>query len=493
MKQVLLLLLFVLTLHAELLLRSNFKSNLQGWRIPEYWNGELLHVDNMMHMKSTERGGKIFARSMNSCKQLNWAGQWLKVSLTASGNGELCVGIIKYYPDAENEQDKNQYEFSRTPFVLSETPQSFNYVFQLGKQMPVYITPILQLNGNGEAKLLSYHLETIAATGKKMENLNVHQMLCKNELIEKQKFRFSEANYPGMIFYNRQVYETKSDENGFLSIDNLTANHKGLGQVSAAADGAYAGNYIDVISKTEWGNFEKAASEIKLSQKIHCLFFGDSLADFDRGHNSIDKLCFWLEKSNPGFFSIKNVAVRGDYISRVEQRLKGEKVFMPGAYDNIFVEDYDLIVFWLGHNDTMTDRKSDFNKALVPPPEQEASFKRVIFHIREFSQAPILLIGPSPLNSKTLQERADKQAVDAKVILFGKTEHIKAYNQVLKKLAAELSLGYMNITEKFAEHADLPSLFKDDAVHLSEEGHRFVAWQILWAFKENPFLRKFCN
>lgn len=156
LKQALLLVLFAITLRAEILLQSSFKSSLQNWNTPDYWNGELSHAEEKMHLKSTERNGKIFARALNSCKQLEWGGQWLKVSLQASGCGDLRPGIIKYFPDSEGKIDYKamQYEFTEPAFVLTDTLQSFEYLFKLGEEVPIRIAPILQIDGRSYDCLL---------------------------------------------------------------------------------------------------------------------------------------------------------------------------------------------------------------------------------------------------------------------------------------------------------------------------------------------------
>lgn len=494
MKQVLLFVFLSITLRAEVLLQSNFKSGLQNWNTPNYWNGQLQHAEGVMHMISTERNGKNFARALNSCKQLEWGGQWLKVSVQARGRGDLRPGMIKYYPDSDGKIDYKaiQYEFSEPAFVLNDTLQSFEFLFKLGEAVPIRIAPILQVDGMGEAIIASYLLETISSPDAVMENRNTHQILPEGAPLEELQFRFSKAGQPALIFQNRQVHKATTAADGLLTLSGLTA-HNGLNRITASAEGASATCYIDAMPRQEWDAFDQAASAIKVTSKIHCLFIGDSLTDFDRGHNSLDKLSFWLEKYNPGQFSIRNAAVRGDYITRVEQRMKGEKAFMQERYDNLFGENYDLIIFWLGHNDTRADSNTGYSQPLVSPQEQEASFRRVIQLIRQSSQAPILLISPSPSNAEMLQERADKQPADKRVILFGKAEHVQAYDQTLQKLAADQKLGYLHVTGAFKQHPELPLLFQEDGVHLSEIGHRFVAMQLLSAFAENTLLKQIAS
>jgi len=226
MKQILLLFFFAIALHAETLLQSDFKNGLQNWNTPNYWNGELQYAEGMMHMKSTERNGKDFARVLNNCKQLEWGGQWLKVSLQARGNGVLRPGLIKYFPDSAGKIDYKamQYEFSEPAFILTDLLQSFEYLFKLGEDIPIRVAPILQVDGPGEAMIASYRFETSSNPEVTVENLSTHQMLPEGASIGELKFRFSKAELPVIFFHNRQVRKATTNAKGLPLISGLTAS-----------------------------------------------------------------------------------------------------------------------------------------------------------------------------------------------------------------------------------------------------------------------------
>ena len=60
-----------------------------------------------------------------------------------------------------------------------------------------------------------------------------------------------------------------------------------------------------------------------VQKPVRALYLGDSLSDFDRGSNHVDKLQVKLDELSSRCVSIYNYAVRGDYIERVMERLRG--------------------------------------------------------------------------------------------------------------------------------------------------------------------------
>ena len=50
---------------------------------------------------------------------------------------------------------------------------------------------------------------------------------------------------------------------------------------------------------------------------VRVLYLGDSLSDFDRGSNQVDRLQAKLDAVEPRQVSIYNYSIRGDYIDRV--------------------------------------------------------------------------------------------------------------------------------------------------------------------------------
>ena len=90
-----------------------------------------------------------------------------------------------------------------------------------------------------------------------------------------------------------------------------------------------------------------------VQKPVRALYLGDSLSDFDRGSNHVDKLQAKLDELSSRCVSIYNYAVRGDYIERVMERLRGgTNCTSRTAYHGIWGRQYDWAFVFLGHNDT---------------------------------------------------------------------------------------------------------------------------------------------
>ena len=85
--------------------------------------------------------------------------------------------------------------------------------------------------------------------------------------------------------------------------------------------GVTAGAYID--RRKSVTEYEQTAAQIKLDAPVRILYLGDSLTHFNYGHNHVDKVRYFLNRTHPGKAEIWNYAVRGDFIERVLLRLDG--------------------------------------------------------------------------------------------------------------------------------------------------------------------------
>ena len=58
---------------------------------------------------------------------------------------------------------------------------------------------------------------------------------------------------------------------------------------------------------TQAADLDFLARHAKIDAPTSILYLGDSLTDFDRGSNHVDKLQLYLNKYNPGKVTIRNV------------------------------------------------------------------------------------------------------------------------------------------------------------------------------------------
>lgn len=244
---------------------------------------------------------------------------------------------------------------------------------------------------------------------------------------------------------------------------------------------------VETVPAEEWNRNAEIAKKISLKQNLRILFIGDSLSDFSRGRNYADQLNFWLNLHNSGKASFRNAGVGGDYIIRVLERLKGtadgRAAYRQEMYSGIAGEKPDLVFIFLGHNDTRAKSTDNFSIPLVAPEAQEEAYREAIAFIREKIGGKIVLVSASSSNYQVCRESIEKRlkaAPDKLHVRFGDPQMLEAFNDVLKRLAAEFKLDYVDIYRPMASLPEKASLlYPADGVHLTEKGHRFVAAELL--------------
>ena len=216
---------------------------------------------------------------------------------------------------------------------------------------------------------------------------------------------------------------------------------------------------------------ENAAKQVKLNGKpMRILYLGDSLTDFDRGYNHANITAGLLDKFNPGQISMRNVAIGGDQVRRMDMRLSDYNVYYGCRYHGLWEEKYDIIFIALGQNDTVAFKETNFSKPQIPIMEVDKRMRSIISKIRKNSDARIVLVSGvcTPVNTLSAYH-------------FGVPELVNAYNAAIKKIADELELGYIDLYTPLqaVPEAERVKLFRPDRVHLSPAGHLFVAEEYL--------------
>lgn len=244
---------------------------------------------------------------------------------------------------------------------------------------------------------------------------------------------------------------------------------------------------IGTIQSDEWQRNGEMAKKVKLNKNLRILFLGDSLTDFNRGENFADKLNFWLNLNNPGKASFRNAGIGGDYITRMWQRMAGiegsKKAYRQEMYEGLLNEKPDLIFIFLGHNDTKTNSTSNHTTPVVTPEVQEKTYRDLINFVQQKIGGKIVLVSSSSSNyelCKANSEKLEKSRPGKPCSRFGEPKHMEAFNNVLKKIAGELKLDYVDIYQPMKTRDDKAKLLSPrDGVHLSEHGHDFIATELL--------------
>lgn len=470
---------------------DNFQRQLYGWNTPSYWAGKTAQIEEngkkYLQLESGTRGAEVFGRALGYGRQIEYfAGTTIQIQLRAKGSGKFNAGVLtygfnsgtpSYLPGGEKQ--------------LTDTFQTFDFKLVIPSRCR-QILPYLQVNGEGKLIAEWYKMEAVSEKGASITAKTPMQIIKSADRIAPVTFQSTLPSQKITICRKNDKSVTEksvvSNANGTITVQPEKQG-KGIIELSASAKGVHASTYIDVENPAEYDKTDAIAKRVKLPAKLNILVIGDSLSDFYRGQNYIDRLSFWLNKYNPDKVSVRNAGVGGDYVRRVEERLAGT---IPGArhayrqnmYDNLFAQPYDLIFIFLGQNDTRSLRTQKFEKPLMSPEQQEKGLRSILDFIGKRSKAKVILISPSPSYAQLFEDRSAKMAPGAEMVMYGKKDLVDQYDEVNRKLCKELNLDYVDILTPMRRAKDLKSLYVADGVHLSPEGGRMIADELLKYFAE---------
>ena len=483
----------ILPLTAEVLKNDTFSKGLRGWNTPRYWAGKTSLVEEdgkkYLSLESGERtSGGIFGRALGYSRQVSYfPGDTVVIKIRAKGTGTLSSGVLAYRFGSGASQYVPGGEYPLTSEFMT-------YEFKSGlKEQFRQILPYMEIKGTGKAVVESFRMETVADPSVSLKAETPLQIASGKHPGKPVVFRTSVKN--GEIAVSCKSGEkssskmVKTSPNGSLTVptDNLAP---GFHQISVSKSGNAATSSIDVQPENVFRTTDEIAREIKLNHPVRVLFLGDSLSDFYRGYNYIDRINFWIGKYNPGKYSFRNAGVGGDFCKRMLDRLQGEvsggkKAYRQEMYNGLFKGKYDLIFLFLGQNDTRCFRRDNFSKPTTPPDLQRKCLEEIYKILKgNCPDAQIVLISPSPSHEKLFIERDRKLPKGAYMVMYGKKEFVDLYDAENRKFCKDKNLSYIDILSVMRAVPSVKELYVVDGIHLSPLGGRVVADEILKFFAE---------
>ena len=476
----------VLSLGAEVLTNESFKSGSGKWQVPPYWSGKLgrsADDGGALRLVSSTNKGKTFGRAYGDFKQRRngyFAGEPLKLTVNAKGEGYFCAGLLVYKPGnprpdyLRGKAQKLDGEYKDRVFDVELPRRTFK------------ILPFFEVAGRGFAEVRSLRIESSAAPGETVTAASGLQVVKSAADARSVVFRADPAE--GELDFTQRC-GARCESRKIRSGEEVAPADLGPGlwEFAASRRGHRALCYVFCENSADYDRSDALARQVRIEKPLRILILGDSLSDFYRGYNYVDRLRFWLDKYNPGKVSIRNAAVHGDFIRRVEYRLydthRGEKVsFEPDAYKGVFDDRYDLILIFLGQNDTRTHGSQGFRAPITDEATQRDGLEKILAYIRGRSNAVIVLVSPSPSYEQGFRERLAKGANPKKIVIFGKKEFVDAYDRVNREFCKAHGFDYIDILTPMRNVKDLKRLYQPDFVHLSPAGGRFVADELLKYF-----------
>lgn len=222
------------------------------------------------------------------------------------------------------------------------------------------------------------------------------------------------------------------------------------------------------------------------AKPVRVLYLGDSLSDFDRGSNQVDRLQAKLDAVCPRMVSIYNYSIRGDYIDRLLDRIAGKKgTYALDRFNGIWGRQYDWAFVFLGHNDTRATSTKNFEVPLVPLDAVAPGFEKLVDILREKGIGRVIFVSPSSTNFEKCSANAEKQLAAIKAgkggkskaaVRFGDPKHMEAFADAVRRVAAAKGCEYFDIYTEMKALPDKASyLNPNDGVHLSAKGHEYIA------------------
>ncbi|WP_288441447.1 GDSL-type esterase/lipase family protein [uncultured Chryseobacterium sp.] len=194
---------------------------------------------------------------------------------------------------------------------------------------------------------------------------------------------------------------------------------------------------------------------------MYGLFFGDSITygEYDGVFGGwVDILKrYALQKFHEGNgdeLILFNLGIGGETTEGLLKRIPHELAARNSADGNIVFLSY-------GANDLAVKD----GVQIVDPDKFKTNIKEAVAHARQFSNA-IYLVSILPFSQK----------IDGVVVSSGKkriNEDVVVYNQILKNIAAEDSLGYIDFYSAFLDDKEI--LLSADGVHPNEKGYGMMA------------------
>lgn len=501
---------FPVSLGAENLIRnpgfeSGGKDKLTSWDIPTYWSGTMVGVSDegaarsgkrAAHLVATETRGKHWGRIRQASLIRVALGRRYRFSMWARGSGSFVLGCIHYSKQKPGEKNY-RYEWQDPKIQLTDTWQQIVLDITVEQPDTLRLGPCAEVRGKGAAAFLDdSSFSQYVVEGYELHVSAHHPAAVRDTEIEIEVYVTKSGHVvtEGSLLVQRVLADGKVEKSsvaitgtGIVSVSVTAAGAKEEGTCQSVivhpASGAVRAVTVDVFEPEEFKVFEAASSAVRgMLPEEHILFLGDSLTDFMRGSNYVDKVDFWLKRSTGGKVTVRNAGVGGDYITRVWQRLSGDdKAYRANMYEDLYSPRPSRVFFFLGHNDSKVSSRSDYTKPMVAVDVFEKEYRQAVEKVRaECGSGTITLISATSSVYEITKASADKRAAAGKAHnLFGRPDELEAFNAAAKRVAEGLGCGYIDVYAPTRDHPDKPSLFTADGVHVNNRGNRIIALEIL--------------
>ena len=447
------------------------------------------------------------------------SGRFCSFSLTAAGKGDLEISINSLVSD---EAGKNSTRVLTTKTVeLSENWQKIDIETQeKNPRTSKHILSIKLLSGD-YALMRDADFHYFSKPGVELQ-VNPKTVLTKPGMPAEIKIILKKDGKPlpdvplRITVFGRPGIHLPDSKNAFsgkIIEKELSTNSGGAVDYTFDTDASGYGARVNVFSPLYGASAEafvifsekemieelnKTAEAINISKPVSVLIIADGLSDFSRGYNYADIISSMLNKKNPGLFQVKNIGIGGDFITRVWERISGVPDSVKPAsgdyrkymYEGLSEEKPDILLVFLGHNDTRAWPGTDLKAPEIAPEIQYDRYCRLLDYFKKNSPKTKVILLSNISSYLPIQEEraAEKKAKGVRYCIYGMPEFMEGFNNVLKKLASERNLDYIDLYSPTKDDTDRKSLFLPDGIHLSPKGNQLTALIIMKNFADKKIL-----
>ncbi len=463
-------------------------------------SGKMEKVEKMFNgaagyrLTATQKGDKSWSarldRGIYVCTPAVWARKYT-VTVTASGKGKLVIGetqtLFRYCnTGAKQRVVSEEFELKEdfqtyTAEVMCMDPGVWRTGFFVEVRGENAVADIASANmqwQENRQQITAYPRHIVAYPGMKLAADFTLERDASLKVFDGASF--SDAKSTGKTFHIDAAPAVAA-----LGKFDPATHMESTGRIGVYSeeDAAAADVMITMLPEDEWKSIDAIASKIKFDKPQRILFIADSLSDYERGLNFVDKLEFWLNLHNPHKCFIHNAGIGGNYIEWVYNCLGGKPNYRTHMYNGLFDKEWDRIFIFLGQNDTRHHYREHNGKPdYQPVPEEKhADYLRgALKLLQQKSKAKITLISPISTDWEA-SARSAKWAKDKgkDYVIFGEPDRVEAYFKTVREVAAEFNLDVMDIYNPVKEMKNKSELFTSEGVHLTLKGHNYFCVKLL--------------
>ena len=489
------------TLRRTVIFNDKFVKEKMRWGIDPTFPGEL-QCNNALILTPKKRNKSEYGVALKLYRLLQpMSGKKYEFSALISGFGNAKTGVIIYGNDRNGKPV--QKTFWGEEKKLDAFPQKFIFDADCSRQKVNFIGLLLYIDTGG--KMICHE-----AAFSEISDASIHigspELLLVKKGDHSPRFHFNVRNIGNakhdMILLTSDENNVNSlsvladDNNGRAYPDQMIINRKT--SCTLSINGTTSTVYILPVESPFYEQCDEAAKRIHLKTPLQIVIFGDSLQDknftLNYGHGACEQLSFWLNRYNPGFAVIKNLAVKGDTVQRALQRLRKEtgqstkRVFEQRVYDNMFKTEADVVFIQFGHNDTAfkTSNSECDDSNNINFGDIASQLEDMIKICNKYWPKAKIVVFSSASSCEDIcrQRHRDLAKSNPNRIagIYGVPECLEKYNTIAQSVAKKNGAMFYDIYSgmKALPHDVKAKLFiPADGVHLSIDGHVYMAQKYL--------------